>query len=206
MNDNAIIAISGQQGSGKSTLAIALKNRLGSDANSFGIKSCFEPLTNAVLNEMYGTMGMTTVDIPAQKQLMLALSTWAEKYVDRMIWSRRFAYLVATTYSESIVISDDIRTEMNFRALETLAREGRQVVIVSLSAPEEIRRERLGKNWRDNASYTEEIKIPSFIYDAADSHLPLSILRFDTSSKSTQEMVSNLMDLGTVDRDSEEHA
>lgn len=195
--NSAVIAICGPQGSGKTTLANALIEHLGSDAVKFGIKSCFDPYVESLVSHIVGDKLVYEIPARAKKEIQKSISVWAETYIDPYIWSRKFAYTANSLYRNHVVITDDIRTAMNFEALAGMSKE-RKIVLVSLDAPEAVRRKRLGGLFRDIHSYTEQVVVPDW--------WPESVIRYNTNVLSVSEMVKHIVSIMRTENDGEEHA
>lgn len=140
-----VIAFCGPQGSGKTTLAEHVINKYG--AKKVNIKQGFLPLVQAVKDGLQGIQ----FSEEANKQLMLAISTTIETYVDPNIWSQLF--LRRALVEEALIVVDDIRTQANVEALSVLS-SVRPVYIFILEASEKVRKGRT--IWRPNGGYTEQ--------------------------------------------------
>lgn len=153
-NPKPVIAIHGLQGSGKTYLVNTITSMIipnGTVAKPINIKGTFQPIAKMV-TDYYKSIGYE-LNEGQMKQLLLSISTYGEKHVDEMIWTKTWVNSVSMN-PDVYVLTDDIRTQFNIRGLRQLA-EIRKVVLFSLDVPEDIRRRRLGNKWRDNGGYTE---------------------------------------------------
>lgn len=153
MQKNAVVAFHGQQGSGKTALTKyveSLATKL--EVFRYGIKSTFSKYATDICEDL----GLETsgADLLRYKQLQLAISTWGETQVNKMIWTDKYVKEVASAFNQ-LVITDDIRTEMNVSGLLQLAEAGREVYLFALRCPEEVRRARCSA-WRPEGGYTEQ--------------------------------------------------
>ena len=153
MSERILVAFSGPQGSGKTTLATeahSVLSEAGLEVHRFGIKATFQPLVSAVQHALPTVAtGETLARLwtqKAQKNLQLALSTWAEAQ-DPDIWS--LAYERGVLDNPGAVVTDDIRTPANLQALIRLANDKVNVVLILLMAPADIRKSRVSV-WREN--------------------------------------------------------
>lgn len=184
----SIVAICGLQGSGKTTHAAKLMELL-PNVSSLNIKSSFAPLADCVA-EILSDDHNITLTKTAEKQLMLAVSTWGEMHVDEMIWSNiytRKALYELELRDIDVVLTDDIRTKYNIQALKKLA-IGYNVIVVKLNASEEVRKSRC-PTWRANGSYTEEGVNLSDL-----DQFGIKVIEVDTSSKSVDEVSVELVE------------
>jgi hypothetical protein len=146
-----IIGFCGGQGSGKTSHSDALCKSLvfHTDWKKFGIKSTFTQYITPVIASL-AKVNPEFDSVRALKSGQLAISTWAES-IDPNIWSDIYKRVVEKI-PES-VITDDIRTEANLRALMELSLK-RPVIVFKLVADAETRKKRTSV-WRDNGGYTE---------------------------------------------------
>lgn len=186
-----VVALHGLQGSAKSSVAEFLSHRLalyGFNVVIQNVKSSFVQPAEEILAELLKSMESNAylrskeVTIETRKQLYLALSTWGERFLDPMIWSSLF--MEKLKYSKSHwSIADDIRTEMNIKALIQLS-EHRPVYLLRLLASESVRRERVSI-WRENGGYTEVLQPkpdklpPNFIWVDINTELPRERVQYE---------------------------
>ncbi len=149
-----VVGIHGLQGSGKTYLLKKIMEELnfGFIRTSYiNIKGTFSPIVETVHQEFL-KMGYN-LDEAQMKKLILAISTYGEMNVDTRIWTKKWISDISY-YPDNVVLLDDVRTTFNLDGLLSL---DRPVVLFKLDVSEEIRRERLGNNWRDNGGYTEQL-------------------------------------------------
>ena len=151
---NIIVVFNGGQGSGKTTLAEIAKEYFKSKKIPvlyYGIKNTFTAGVDSCLE----SLGIKTT-LLQYKELQRAISTWGEKHVDENIWSTMYKDRVSIfTSLYGCVVTEDIRTTYNLRALRELADDNKKVILFRLIAPEEIRKKRCTA-WRQEICYTEQ--------------------------------------------------
>ena len=153
-----IIAVHGLQGSGKTFLINTIKKYvLHSQSHlcvDINIKASFAKLVNANV-EVYKSMGIKLND-KQMKQLLLSVSTFGETQIDKNIWTDEYIRNVGCW--NGYIFTDDIRTDFNIDGLIKIS-EIRPVVLFKLDVSESVRRDRLGDKYRENAGYTEVLKV-----------------------------------------------
>lgn len=151
-----IIAIMGLQGSGKTTVANFLTEYLNQQhflTTKYGIKNTF---TKRILDllESFPEDFQQKVTLGQEKELFRRISTWAEM-VDNGIWSDEYVRKVIELLKiTNVVITDDIRTSYNIKALDRLSNDYK-VILFKLDCPENIRKTRCSA-WREENCYTEQ--------------------------------------------------
>ena len=149
-----VFAFSGPQGSGKSKLsgaAVLKLVRLRVAVIRYGIKDTFTAYARAITSDLGGKFeGLASL-----KTMQLAISTAAES-IEPTVWSKRYLDEVVRRHESGwSVVTDDIRTSMNFDTLREIAeRPNTEVMLFVLQASEECRKARVSV-WRDNGGYTE---------------------------------------------------
>lgn len=146
----------GLQGSGKTTVANFLTEYLNQQhflTTKYGIKNTF---TKRILDllESFPEDFQQKVTLGQEKELFRRISTWAEM-VDNGIWSDEYVRKVIELLKiTNVVITDDIRTSYNIKALDRLSNDYK-VILFKLDCPENIRKTRCSA-WREENCYTEQ--------------------------------------------------
>jgi len=149
-----VFAFSGPQGSGKSKMSSAAFEklaRLNVAVARYGVKDTFTAYAKDITSDLGGKFE----DLASLKTMQLAISTAAES-IEPTVWSKRYLDEVVRRHSGGwSVVTDDIRTSMNFDTMREIAeRPNTEVILFVLKASEECRKARVSV-WRDNGGYTE---------------------------------------------------
>jgi hypothetical protein len=152
LNRKTIVAIHGLQGSGKTTLATNLLHIFTGTVGVVSIKSSFKKYADTIMQDVHHLLPLSAVEL-AHKELQRAVSTWGERFAPH-IWSRLYSAAVMES-PFSVVITDDVRTDMNIMALCKLS-ETNNVMLVRLICGEEARKARVSV-WREITDYTERL-------------------------------------------------
>lgn len=161
-----IIAFHGQQGSGKTTLVEKIysgdifkahQKFSNMTYRKISIKDCINIFVNPIISHPNIAPKITKDKyLSILKNLQRRISTWAEEFVDSNIWSDMYVERVhEELLTSDCILTEDIRTPMNLKALQTLSNVT-DVYLFRLVCPEEIRRERVSV-WREPNSYTENL-------------------------------------------------
>lgn len=190
-----VIAFQGLNGSGKTTHSRHVATFIGSfrnnpyatashtewdDVQNINIKHQIWDVAGAITKKL-----PLTLNVEQTKQLLLAVSTWGEMFVDEMIWSDMYVKHVLNTCGTKYIITDDIRTDFNLKALNKIV-ETRPVYLICLEASEENRKSR-SSAWRSGDSYTEQP--PN--WDLLDERIDRRVLNTDGPEEVTREVLNS---------------
>lgn len=164
-----VIALHGLQGSGKTTLAKGLLDRASGHECSTGVvsvKNSFGRYATTIMGDLGNLLPEHSREL-AYKELQRVISTWGERF-EPHIWSNLYEKNVRDS-GHAVVLTDDVRTDMNMAALERLWLSDYNVLVVYLRCEEEVRKGRVSV-WREVSDYTERMLsinplLPSLVID-----------------------------------------